>query len=639
MKKIIRTMAALGCLLLALAGGLQASHDPNTFNDDTLINPPGCSLCVTTFAFGFPTANNFSAFGITVLPNKQVLVSNTAIGQNELYLFPNDTADAGGPGCPAGPAGFYAPTYALIPNFASINPTQRGVIDMVQGFGGRIFATAASDLGPYTGRLVELTWSGGTFTTGPMLAGGSAGGVGVAGAALDPISGRILYVVDSAVHIYDPVTDTNANLPLAFLNTHSGLDGLAVKVDPALGVDQLYVADLEGALVRRFNINRSAGVPVSATELSTLCAGFAVPDGIAVGQNGTCLQNKLLVNSNEGKLNIVDDLGLASPNCSTMVSGGSRGDFVKVGPRGWLYATQSTSIALIRPSDGTSVFVDPLPTSCNNLVLRAQQLASTGCISSLVAGELGLACQGSCTQAAPHLLAALGALCGGAPSAHDAEKHALAISIAQSLESRGCACASAALAQQCPGLNAPAMPGNCVVTPEPTAVPAPPTATPLPSSTPTMSFTETPVLSATPTFSATPTATASPTARDSFTASPTPSQTPLPSFTPTASPSPAPCCPTALQLLSVTAEHAGNPGPGERCVKLLVSVSGAPGCLVALEAHPGNSQGNAIPLSPVLLASSTQTFTFHVCMQGGNASVSALVNGARCLTSNRLMMP
>src|SRR5262249_21339045 len=73
--------------------------------------------------------------------------------------------------------------------------------------------------------------------------------------------------------------------------------------------------------------------------------------------------------TNNGYVNTVD---LASGICSNMASGGTRGDFVKVNPLGWVYLTQSSTVEVIR-----NTLFEPSGPSCRKLVMYAEELQAT----------------------------------------------------------------------------------------------------------------------------------------------------------------------------------------------------------------------------------------------------------------------
>jgi hypothetical protein len=376
----IRTVAAV--MLCLSASATLATHDSNTFNEDTL-NPPkadergftkACEkICVTTFAKNF-TTNAFGPFGMLFLPDNSVIVTDPSFNGGQIYHFPNDVADTDGicqtiPPVTAG--GHNAPSFVI--------QTNNRILDLAFSYDGRIFGTADGIVREYqfTGSALVIGKTDpatGVFTPNP------AATICVTppftfGIGRDPVSGRIYWAGNSQVSFYDPFTDTcgtfHAGAPFA-----NDADGLAWSEKGAF----LWVAALNTGVVQ-FTIGRdSKGIPDgSLGSVTTLCPGFfSGPDGIAKGLPGTCLENYVCPNNNDGTLGRID---LRDPaNCQKFLQGGTRGDFVKA-HKGWLYATQKASIALVRtPSPALPLFEntpgggpagpEELRSFCDNLVLR-----------------------------------------------------------------------------------------------------------------------------------------------------------------------------------------------------------------------------------------------------------------------------
>ena len=97
-------------------------------------------------------------------------------------------------------------------------------------------------------------------------------------------------------------------------------------------------------------------------------------DGIAVGQSGSAFAGKLIVNQNDGTVVLIDPQTL---DVTTLASGGSRGDFVKSGPRGEVYVTQSDQIVVI---DGSKIPPQVISSTagrrCRNSHLRSTRRPS-----------------------------------------------------------------------------------------------------------------------------------------------------------------------------------------------------------------------------------------------------------------------
>src|SRR5207253_815012 len=89
--------------------------------------------------------------------------------------------------------------------------------------------------------------------------------------------------------------------------------------------------------------------PVTITQIA--CVGSM--DGIALSKNpANATKPFLFTNDNDGTVVKIDQVP-SPPVKTTIVSGGTRGDFVTVGPDGCLYATQSRTIERVTSADGT----------------------------------------------------------------------------------------------------------------------------------------------------------------------------------------------------------------------------------------------------------------------------------------------
>ena len=329
------------------AAALLLCFDPaSAFNPATLNAPSSCNICITTFAHGFPTGANAGPFGIAFLPNGKVLVTDSHSSPlSKLYLFPSDVdPSTAPPNCPGGTTGgFNAPSFEVPFNRGPFD--HFGDVDLCVSFDGRIFATGTNVSGQ--GILAELTYDpvANSFTAGAAL---DTAGTFAAGMALDHVSGSIFYDAGgNDIRAFNPATNTGLSL---FSGPFTQLDGMDVSADGQF----LWVADVGSNKVTQFTVVRDASLqPVSLVSPVTLCTGLPGADGIARGLSGTCLQNFLFCNTNGGTIAQWD---LTTNTCSTFLSGGTRGDFVKVSCKGWLYATQTDNIAIIRQADGSPLF-------------------------------------------------------------------------------------------------------------------------------------------------------------------------------------------------------------------------------------------------------------------------------------------
>jgi subtilase family serine protease len=156
------------------------------------------------------------------------------------------------------------------------------------------------------------------------------------GLAADPISGDLfvsagvfggnsIYTISNFAS--GPGTLTLYNKPPA-----SAPDGIAVAPDGTL-----YAAS--GG-----NIYSITGTNAPTPGVATLVASIPTADGIAIGYNAANPSAPpLYVNANNGTITKVDT-STSPPTLTVIYSGGSRGDFVTVGPDGCMYAIQTDRI-------------------------------------------------------------------------------------------------------------------------------------------------------------------------------------------------------------------------------------------------------------------------------------------------------
>ncbi len=161
------------------------------------------------------------------------------------------------------------------------------------------------------------------------------------GLAVDPLSGDLF--VSGIGGIYR-ISNLATGAGTVTLYSSVGADGITFAPDGTL-------------------YGSGAGVVYSITGTNSPTPGVAttiasVPgaDGITLGVNpGNASLPYVFVNSNDGDIVKIDQT--TSPaTVTTIYSGGSRGDFVTVGPDGCMYATQTDRVIKITNADGTCSF-------------------------------------------------------------------------------------------------------------------------------------------------------------------------------------------------------------------------------------------------------------------------------------------
>ena len=161
------------------------------------------------------------------------------------------------------------------------------------------------------------------------------------GLAVDPKSGDLFVSEKCGRNPIDRIVDPQGAATVTpFVMPDSEVDGMTFTPDGTLFFES-------GPSIERVSVTASTPVPVKVV------SGLVSPDGVGVSaaaSNG--LPHFLLVNQNNGAVTKVD-LSSSPPATTPIFTGGTRGDFVAVGPDGCLYATQLNSILRFTNADGT----------------------------------------------------------------------------------------------------------------------------------------------------------------------------------------------------------------------------------------------------------------------------------------------
>jgi len=179
---------------------------------------------------------------------------------------------------------------------------------------------------------------------------------------VDPMNGSILRTVVSGMNLptglaVDPlsgdlfVSEPFVGTVLRITNFATGTGSAAVYATPgyvdglSFGADGTLFAALSGTIGKITGTNSSAPGTVTVYPVSV-----PTGDGLAVSANPSSLF--VYSNRNDGVITKVD-LTVTPPATTNIFMGGSRGDFVNVGPDGCLYATQTDRILKVTNSDGS----------------------------------------------------------------------------------------------------------------------------------------------------------------------------------------------------------------------------------------------------------------------------------------------
>ena len=271
---------------------------------------PTSGYAVSDFATGFANSGGAGPIGIAADSSGHIFVGD--VQDRAIYRF--------------GPAGGIADGSSRI---ATLDDSPSGLAFDKHG---NLYALRFNDLD-----LVQLD-----PTTGAVLRTGIAHfDNNPRGLATDPLSGDLFVTVATTV---ERVSDFE-NGPGTVTTYASGL-----PVDPDDGIaftpgGTIFVADQD-------NVMQIAATdqtqPATMRQIATVAEG----DGIAVGAGDARRPPFLLVNRNDGAITKLD-LSQDPPVATDIVTAGSRGDFVVVGPDRCLYATQTDRIIKVTNADGS----------------------------------------------------------------------------------------------------------------------------------------------------------------------------------------------------------------------------------------------------------------------------------------------
>ena len=182
--------------------------------------------------------------------------------------------------------------------------------------------------------------------TASMLGTAASGINNATGLAVDPLSGDLFVSQAGGGPTIWRITNPQNNPGTRSVYANVDVDGMT------FGPDGTLYAALGS------NIYRIAGTNSSVPGAYAVLATAAGSDGIALlaPQAGHTIVTSLAVNRWNGSVTVVD-FSQTPATLTDIVTGGSRGDFVAVGPDKCLYATQSDSIEKITAADGSCPFL------------------------------------------------------------------------------------------------------------------------------------------------------------------------------------------------------------------------------------------------------------------------------------------
>ena len=253
-----------------------------------------------TIVSGFDSYSSIGPLGIAFTSDGNVLVSDLA---GEMYSFPGAaTGQTVGSGTVTANYGLNGPIgMAISGGQVYLADRVRGALD------------AISNSGAFQSIVVSIS--------------------GATGTATNPITGHIYVSGSGGIYDVDPITKTT-NLIIS-----GSFDGVTVSPDGKTR----YIASGSNILNYSTGVNGAPAVALQAT----YAIGDSV-DGTALGTGN--LAGDLFINTNSGNLWKYDTV---TSTLTQFASGGSRGDFVTVGPSGALYITQTDSILSLSAPAGS----------------------------------------------------------------------------------------------------------------------------------------------------------------------------------------------------------------------------------------------------------------------------------------------
>jgi hypothetical protein len=214
------------------------------------------------------------------------------------------------------------------------------------------------------------------------------------GLAADPDTGDL--IIAGSCGLYRVSDPDGATPTMTAINTDDNLDGVTVTD----GGTAFWVADV--------SIGGVAKISASGTVLDHVAIAGG-PDGVAIASSSATagVAGNLFVNDNNGSITMVD---VHHGDATTVVaSGGSRGDFVTVGPDGFLYATQADRVEQIQPSIFVPVVTTTSPTPPTTTTQTTTSTTTTTPDTSAVAQPSTAAVTPTTTAGSGTQLAATGA--------------------------------------------------------------------------------------------------------------------------------------------------------------------------------------------------------------------------------------
>ncbi len=355
---------ANGTLILANPGG-SAFDTSDAFGTATSTGSGGGSggFIATPFATGFNTVGSLGPIGLAFDNAGNLFVMNYATGV--LYKF-GPSGGVAGPATQVSANGIFGCPTSISASSGLAFSKDGKHLYLAQQCSGQVL-----EVDQTTGVVIRTVASGIPYAT---------------GIATDPVSGDLFVTEPSFGHddIIRVSNPTSANPTVSpYAHPGSKSDGIAFGPDGTL-----YASICCSAVIIISGTNAS----VPGTVLAVISNGaLSGNDGIALlPPPPGAVGESIVVNSNNGFIVEIDNPLTATPTFHNIVTGGSRGDFVAVGPDHCLYATQIDNVEKVTSADGSCPFA---PSIClTNATVPQVHVVVNG--STLDYNDSGLALTG-----------------------------------------------------------------------------------------------------------------------------------------------------------------------------------------------------------------------------------------------------